>query len=278
MPNLDAPSDLPVNLSHTSIESYLKCPEAWRRRYIEKETTRPVGIQILGRAVHAAEAQSYATMIETGEPHSLTQVLDDYSTSLENEREADDVDYEDDDPGEIKDRGAAMLRAYHRDIVPHMRPEKAENRFELKLKPEYNWHISGLIDIVGAYDDGFIVHPTGPHDIKTVKKSKSEDQYNSSIQASLYTYATSYGQSDEPVPFRVHQLKVLKDGAHADMLETTRTREAQMLYLERVAMVAREIDYRTQTGNWQGAAPGAWNCSPRYCAYWNSCPMGGLAQ
>lgn len=270
--NLEAPRTLPVNLSHSSIELYLQCSEKWRRRYIANEYEPPVGIQVLGRAVHQAEAGSYHTMVETGQPHEIAHVLDDFSTSLDNEAEKTEVDWQDDSKGTLKDRGTAMLAVYHRAIVPAMKPIAAEQEFHVKLHPEYEWDIKGYIDIIGSTDDGFIQSEVGPHDIKTVTKAKSQADVDSSIQATLYSYATMLeGQTSNT--FRVHQLKVLKDGAHADIIETVRDREAHTLYLERVAKVAREIEWRMQSGDWQGAAPGSWWCRARSCGYFNTCPM-----
>ena len=190
--NLDAPTRLPVkHLSHTSIESYLMCPEAWRRRYIENERSPAAGNQILGRAVHTAVSQSYAAMVDNGEPNSLEQVLDDFTTTLKEEDANQEVEYDEDESlGGLLDRGAEMLVVYNQTIVPHMLPERVENRFTIKLQPEYEWDIIGNIDVVGGWNDGFQNLPSGPHDIKTVKKSKSEADYQSSIQATLYTYVS----------------------------------------------------------------------------------------
>lgn len=274
--NLDAPSSLPAglkNLSHSSISLYLQCPEKWRRYYVEGEYEPPKGIMVLGRAVHTAEAQSYSQMIETGEPNPMEQVLDDFVTSFAQEQaEEKAIDWQDDQPGGLKDRGVAMLGAYHKSIVPHMLPTKAEVEFNVRLRPEYDWTIKGFIDVIGGYDDGFEKHASGPHDIKTVTKANSQADVDASVQATLYTYATMQ-EGETEKPFRVHQLRVLAKGAQADMITTYREREAHTLYLERVAKIAREIDWRMTSGEWQGAPPSAWWCRARSCGFHPTCPM-----
>lgn len=265
--NLEAPRDLPVNLSHSSIETYLKCPEKWRRRYIDNEYEPAVGIMVVGRAVHHAEGQSYQEQVVTGEPHSMEKVLDEYSTSFDNEDERG-VDWQDDSPGTLKDRGAKMLSHYHR-IIPHnVKPIKVEHEFKIHL-PQCNWHVKGFIDVIGSYDDGGLtMYPIGAHDIKTVKKAIPQTDLDASPQATLYTYATMEAEEQDR-PFLVHQLKT----TGADLLTTTRTREMGERYMERVAKVAREIEWRMQSGEWQGAAPNAWWCRAKSCGYHATCPM-----
>lgn len=270
--NLEAPNQLPgdlKHLSHSSIELYLRCPEKWRRRYLENEYEPRGGYQVVGSAVHAAEAQSYHTQKDTGFPQQVEQVLDEFSTQLENEIERYEIDWDGEDPGAMKDRGVSMVGKYHEIIVPAMEPVSVEQEFNIRLHPDNAWTVKGYIDVIGTYDDGFIRREAGPHDIKTVKKAQD---HTGSIQASLYTYATMQ-DDDVDKTFYVHELKILKDGPHADIREVHRTREAQEMYLQRVAMIAREIDWRVESGEWQGAAPGTWWCSQKYCGFWNTCPL-----
>lgn len=265
--NLDAPTELPkgvTHLSHTSVNLFLQCPEKWRRRYIANEYEPPVGIQLLGRAVHAAEQASYSTQISTGIVHPIEQVLDDFSTSLELEaKTSPGVDWQDDDPGALKDRGVSMLTGYHRDIVPAIRAEKVETKFEIRLMPEYKWTINGYIDLLATYDNGFQQLPLGPADIKTVKRKGNQDDLDNSPQATLYTYAT-----DSEV-FAIHELK----DRECRVAVTRRDKEGQLRYLARVASVARQIDRCMETGDWPGAAPAAWWCREKSCGFYMTCPL-----
>lgn len=261
------------HLSHTSIEQYLKCPEKWRRFYVEGAYEPPVGIMLLGRAVHDATRENYSTMIETGQPAPLEKVLDDFTSSfsLEQSREPE-IDWQDDKPGALQDRGVRMLGAYQRNVVPHVLPEKVETEFNVRLMDDYEWTIKGYIDLVAGYDDGFERHASAPNDIKTVTKANSQADLDASIQGTLYTYATMPVSQSE-MPFRIHQLRDLKAGAEASVLTTYRDREAHILYLERVAKIAREIDWRMSSGEWQGAPPSAWWCRARTCGFHATCRM-----
>lgn len=268
--NLDAPTQLPVrSLSHSSIELYLKCPEKWRRRYVANEYEPPVGIMVLGRAVHQAEAQSYHHQKDHGQPHTLEQVLDDFSTTMENEERSEaEIEWEDETPGSTKDRGVKMLRSYHRVIPYNMNPNKVEAKFELRLRPEYKWTVNGYIDVVGSYFDGLNPEIDGVHDLKTVKKKMPQHDVDASVQASLYTYAMMH-EDEDSLPFLIHEIK----DNESRIVPTTRTRETGERYMERIAKVAREIDWRMSSGEWQGAPPNAWWCRPTKCGYFATCPM-----
>lgn len=272
--NLEAPTELPnglEHLSHTSVDLFLKCPEKWRRRYLEREYETPVGIMVLGRAVHAAENQNYHYMVKAGEPMPTDEVLENFSDSMDAEAQRE-VDWEKDTPGILKDEGVGLIKVYHQQIVPAMKPTRVEQEFNVRLQPHLKWTIKGFIDVIAAYDDGFQQLDSAPTDIKTVRKAKSQDMVDNDLQGSLYTFAT-IGDSEKDEDFRIHQLRTLKDGPHANVITTTRTREARMRYLARVAMVARQIESNVRTGDWQGAHPGSWYCGATSCGYWNTCPL-----
>lgn len=276
--NLDAPTELPkgLNLSHSSIDNYLRCPEKWRRRYLEREYEPRAGHLIVGSAVHTAETQSYSDQVTTGEPHILERVMDDYSTSFSQEvRGESEVDWGDSTPGQAKDRGANMLSYYHKIIPPKIKPKKTEAEFNIRLQPSYKWTIKGYVDVIGDIDDGFTLIENASQDLKTVKRATNQDDLDNSIQGTLYTYAQML---EDPtlsyIPFVVHELKLTPktNVSSTRLLQTYRTREQGERYLERVAQVAREIDWRMETGNWQGAPPGAWWCRSTYCGFYGTCP------
>jgi hypothetical protein len=271
MLSLDAPNELPVeNLSDSSVNLFLKCPEKWRKRYLEHVYEPPIGMMLMGRAVHQAEAQSYHTMVDTGSPHSIEQVLDDFATVMDTEvSTTPHVEWQDDAPGVLRDRGVVMLKSYHETIVPAVQPTHVEHPFEVRLYPDHKWVIKGVIDIIGAYDNGFDMHTAGAQDLKTVRRKINQADLDNSTQGTLYTYATM-GEDEEEKSFLVHEMK---PNGEVRVLETVRDRESQLRYLARIAMVARQIKSNMETGDWQGAAPGAWWCRQTSCGYYPNCPV-----
>lgn len=270
--NLEAPNDLPgglKSLSNTSVELFLRCQEKWRKTYIENAYEPPWSGMILGRAVHAAETQSYASQIVTGVPHTIEQVLDDFSMTLENEegKEAAISWDEGESAGTIKDQGIKTLRAYHATIPYIMRPTKVETKFKIRLHPEHRWTVNGFIDVIASMDDGLTQTPEAPHDLKTAKKKMPQADLDKSLQGSIYTYATMQ-ESETTRDFIVHELKPNE----SRVVATPRTREDGEHAMELIAAVARQIERNIQTGDWQGASAWAWWCSPAKCGYFNQCP------
>lgn len=277
--NLDAPATLPAglkNLSHSSVELYLKCPQKWYNRYVLKQYEPRPGYLMLGSAIHKAESQSYQEQVKTAEPQPLEQVMDEYSTSLRQEIDSatDEIDWGDMTAGEQKDRGARMLAEYHSTVPSKITPKVVESEFNIRLRPEYTWTIKGYVDIVGDWNDPFMPVPNVTHDLKTVKRAIPEDDLENSVQGTLYTYSQLLQQPElDVMPFFVHELKALKTVQSARVLFTQRTRVQGERYMERVAQIVREIDWRMETGNWQGAPPGAWWCRPKMCGFYSTCPF-----
>lgn len=270
--NLEAPNTLPngiSSLSNTSVELFLRCQESWRKTYLEKVYQPPWSGMILGRAVHAACTQSYASQIETGVPHSMEQVLDDFKTTLDNEQASEqEIAWEDDDaPGRILEQGINTLRSYHAFIPRIMKPVKVETKFKIRLHADHQWTVNGFIDLVASTDDGLIQTPEAPHDLKTAKKKMPQGDLDKSLQGSIYTYATMR-EDETSRNFMVHEMKQNE----ARVVATPRTREDGERAMELIAAVARQIDRNIQTGDWQGASAWAWWCSPSKCGYFADCP------
>lgn len=279
--NLEAPNDLPGGLQHlsnSSIEQYCKCPERWRRKYLMKEYEPRQGHLILGSAIHAAENESYSDQVTSGEPHPLEQVMDDYRTGFELEvRGESEIDWGEMTQGETIDRGARLIGDYHMLIPRLIKPEKVETEFNIRLHPDHRWTIKGYIDIIGDFDDGGFNYVKGAvHDLKSVSRKMAQDDLDNSMQGTFYTYTRwleGYESEEQTAPFLVHELKATKTLTESRIIRTERTREQGERLMERVASIAREIEWRVETDNWQGAPPGAWWCRPKTCGFYATCPM-----
>jgi hypothetical protein len=262
---LEVPRRLPVRtLSATSIACYLRCPELWRRRYIEHEYEPTNGAMVLGAAVHAAEAQADSLQIETGERPGGELTQDAFADEWEDRTERQEVAYGNETKGALKDAGVGVLRAYDRDIAPHLQPVSSEREFRLTL-PGVDWGFVGYIDLEEA--SGAIV------DRKVVKRRKSQAEADSELQVAPYLLT----RQAEGNPASRLEFHTMVHGAkpYAEVVPTTRTERQLDAFVERLYRIAAEVAWRLDTGNWAGAPPGSWWCSERFCAHWHRCPMGG---
>jgi PD-(D/E)XK nuclease superfamily len=266
--NLEAPRNLPVaHLSHSSINTYLGCPERWRRRYLDLEYEATNQKMLVGKVVGRAVTAGYLQKIQEGTITS--ELLTDTFDTEWTENVAEEVDWEGLEPGEVKDAAAGSLIAY----APTMKtvdPVTVEESFELRL-PETDWVTLGYMDWVA-------VSPI--YDLKVSAKTKTQADLDGDSQATLYVAAKAAQEEWKLRPFKWHAVTRPSPKGNRDAfvteLETTRTQRQVNTMLERIALVAREIDHRVTSGDWQGAAPNYWLCSASACGYHSTCRFGGL--
>jgi hypothetical protein len=259
MAAVEAPSILPVDhLSLSSLRLFAQCPERWRRRYLEREYEPPSGKMILGSAVGAAEAQSYSLKLETGEPYSVEQVCDEFDAEYEDRISREPVEWGNDNAGDLKDSGVVVLEKYHREIVPEVVPVSVEREFELSW-PGIDWNVVGFIDVEDA--DGVV------RDLKVRGKRMSQKDAHADLQPTLYLAARR--AEGAPAEGFVFDTMVRATKPFAESVATWRS-DAQLDHMSaRIFALAIELDWRVQSGNWTGAAPGTWFCGT--CSYMD-CP------
>lgn len=257
---VDPPVQLPVDyLSWSSLRTFMMCPEKWRRRYIDKELEPPSGKMVLGSAGGAALAQHYGHQMETGEGISTEQLLDEFSAEWDERTGREEVDYEGDAPGALKDSGAGALRVYHRRIAPQVTPVSVEREFELSW-PGVGWALTGFLDLEDAAGD--------VHDYKMTAKRITPAAANADLQATIYLGARR--AEGNPAGRLWFDTLLRQVQPKADSVPTERSDVELDALSDRIFNIAREIDWRCQTGVWSGAAPGTWFCG---CCRYHDCPL-----
>jgi hypothetical protein len=273
---LEVPAVLPVkSLSVSSIMRFLRCPESWRRTYLEGEW-EPVGPPLLlGKAVGAAESTSLALKVQTGSDLSLDDVQDAYSDewdlAVETASDREGIEWSDKQPAVVKEVGREVLAAYHTTVAPSVKPVSVEREFRLQ-PPGADWVYKGYIDIEDA-DDVVI-------DMKVKGKALSASDARVDAQATSYLLARRQearaGFGKPARRFDFHVMKTLKTPV-VDIVDTTRTDVQLDAFYQRILRTAQEIAWRAEMDVWQGAVPGSWWCGPKFCGFWDRCPMGGKA-
>lgn len=266
MSALEIPTRLPVDhLSVSSIRLYLQCPEKWRRRYIEREYEPPSGAMVLGSSVGAAEAQADHAQIDTGERLDTADVVDLFADEWEDRTGREDIDWRGDKPGTLKDHGIAVVQEYERTVGPRLRPVSVEREFRLDFDG-VDWGVTGYFDLE---EEGDVVA-----DRKVKGRRLSPADAATDIQPTMYLLAKR--AEGNPAPrFDFHTLVRTKQPT-VEVVPTVRTDAQLDHFADRILTVAAEINWRMETDVWQGAVPGSWACSPKFCGYWESCSMGGL--
>lgn len=265
MSALEIPTRLPVGaLSVSSLNLFERCPEKWRRRYVDREYEPPSGAMILGSAVGAAEAHADQLLIDGEDRPSADDVVDLFADEWEDRLGRDEIEWDDKDPGEIKDTGVQAVRAYEDLIVPTYTPVSVEREFY--VQPDgVEWGFMGYLDL--ETDAGVVV------DRKVRKSKMSNEEAEKDPQVTGYLLARR-AEGDPAVAFDFHAMVKTKT-PYAEIVSTTRTDAQLDAFVDRLYRVASEIHWRLENDTWSGAAPGSWWCSARSCGFWLSCPLGG---
>jgi hypothetical protein len=256
---VDPPAVLPVDyLSLSSIKLFMRCPERWRRRYIEKEIEPSSGKMVLGSAAGAALAQHYGHQMESGEGFGQEQLLDEFSSEWEERTEREEVAWGGESPGELKDSGAGALRVYHARFAPEVEPVSVEREIELSWPGVY-WKVTGFMDLEDAAGR-----------VRDYKMGKRVSQADADADLQPTTYLAARRAEGNPAAGFTFDNMIRNKTPTADVVSTTRSELQLDLLTDRIFTIAREIEWRCLTDTWSGAAPGTWFCST--CGY-RDCPL-----
>lgn len=263
---LEVPRTLPVaHLSVSSIKTYLDCSLAWYRKYVLREYEPPNGPMILGSSVGAAEGHAHQEQIDTGQRPGVDDVLDLFSDELDERIAREEIDWRDDTPGSLKDAGIGAVQAYESTVAPLVHPVSVEREFQLSFEG-VEWNVTGYLDL--EEEDGAVC------DLKVKGRKLNPAEARTDIQPTTYLLARR--AEGVPAPeFRYHTMVRTKT-PYAEIIPTTRTDGQLDALADRLLLIASEIDWRLEHDVWQGAVPGSWRCSEKFCGYWPTCKFGGL--
>lgn len=254
-------------LSVSQVTQYLKCGEAYYRRYVLQEQIPSNSFQVQGRGVHKAAEHLHLKLIDQ-EPFSMTEMVQVYSDLHDTEIVDATIDPEEGTTGHIKDVGIALTQKYYRVamgqetdpltgfVIPPVRPIAAERVFRTEIVTQHTDPIPfmGVIDL--EEDDAIA-------DLKTKKKSAPASEADNSLQLSVYAHVTG-----KPI-VRLDQIvkPTKKLPARFIRLSSTRTRGEVAHALDIVAEIADDIS----AGRFRKTTPDAWWCTEKWCPYWMQC-------
>jgi hypothetical protein len=264
---LAVPARLPVRgLSISSIRRFVRCPEDWRRHYIEKAPEQTGPAAIAGRAYGAAvEAHFWAQI--NGEQFSASDaddlLLSEFGAEVAEARARRSLGFGE-DLDKVRENCRAPLRGYLRDIAPSVVEPLAVEREMRARFAGAEWDFVAYLDLDCA------------HTVIDQKLSGSNKWTPRYAAADLQ--ATSYLLMKQLIgqPCELFEFHVARPGKEEiKVLETSRTK-SQLEHLQRrIAMVARQIARCAETGDWGYAEEGSWKCSAKWCEHFASCPGGG---
>lgn len=294
-------------LHQSGLEMLSKCGIQFEFRYLKGMKRQPKSFLICGTATDAAVGTDLDCKIRTGELEQESVILDVARDTIKYHPERDNIEPEDDEVGksneqilgDVTDKAVRLVTAHHAEIAPNVLPTATHRKFSLDMD---KWLRARAKDIHAlaetmeiksfqkiahqqaaylnaAARDGFdfvgeqdIVESTENslviRDVKTSKKSPSEDVADKSNQLTAYAIASQVLDGKLPDSLKLDYLIDLKRGTKTMTVTTKRDEQQAMSYLNRIVNGIAAI----RSGIFVPAPDVAWYCDQRYCGYYQICP------
>ena len=253
------------HVSHSQMDMYWRCPEQYRRRYMEKEVIPPGIAMLQGTGVHRAAEANFTQKIESRIDLPAKEIIEIGAAAFDAEQAGGYALTEDEMSigaakvlGDAKDKLVQMVAVHAMEQAPDYQPVAVEHKTRIVFPNATH----DLLAITDLRDDRRRVT-----DFKTAARKKSEGEVHSSIQLTIYAaaYRIDTGEPCEEVRFDVlTKTKV----PQRQVLRSSRTVADFQALINRVNVTLGAIN----AGSFPPASPGSWCCSPRWCGYWATCP------
>lgn len=253
-------------LSPSQLDTYCRCPEQWRRRYVEGEIIPPGVALLVGGGYHGGIEANHRQKLESRLDMPAKQIVDAAVNSFDRRIKGDGVLLSEDEQsrgqevvvGEARDQTAELAAFYAKHQAPDYQPALVEEKVRIEL-PMCSHDLLGIVDL--ADEQGRIV------DFKTAGKRKSQADADGSVQLTVYAVAYKARVGTEATGLRLDTAVKLKRGPERQVLSTERSAADFAALRHRLTAVTAAI----AAGIFPPATPGAWWCGPKWCGYWSTC-------
>ncbi|HSW40818.1 MAG TPA: PD-(D/E)XK nuclease family protein [Acidobacteriota bacterium] len=242
----------------------MKCMEAFRRRYIEREVIPPGVALVVGTGTHRGVDVNMHYKIETGDLLPIEAVADAARDGVNHAWEKDGVKLEPDEVargvkavrGEAIDKAVRLATLHAKEKAPRIFPIHAERPWSLEIK-------GYPLDLVGRLD---IQEADTVRDTKTSGKTPSEDVAEKSLQLKAYALAVQVLDGKAPGKVFLDYLIDTKTPKTATFEHSPDIDDFQAV-LNRVEVISMAMT----RGVFVPVEPDHWCCSEKFCGYWNTC-------
>lgn len=272
------------HLSISQVQMYLRCAKQYEFRYV-RDDKRPPGVAMaLGTSGHDALEMTHHHIVDHERPADTSDVLDRFSDKWDQVIEAV-ADWEDQDPGALKDKGVALVRLYNENRAPNVQPHVSDAGIR-GIEKQFRIDVAGVpmlgfIDLIDTNSavalnavmseqeramyvaegrDVAKLFTTEIVDFKFKAKSMAQGEADGSLQLTLYSLATGV--------YAVRFEQLLKTKVPKIKAVGSRRTKHDHLWL---AQVVREVADAISRGAFPPTDPTNWVCSERWCGYWHQC-------
>lgn len=255
------------HLSATQLDSYCRCPEAYRRRYIEGERIPPSAAMLKGTGLHRGAEHNFRQKIESHQDLKASDIVDAAVAAFDAEVEKG-IELQGDDKhrgktvvvAETKDDLVNVVTVHAKEQAPDYQPVFVEQEFTLEI-PNGSRDLKGVIDLADNL--------RRVTDFKSGTKSKSQSDADGSVQLTIYAAGHHALTGTPPSQVRLDTVVTTKTKTYRDVKASDRGVADFTALAHRIEAVNAGID----KGVFTPAPPGAWQCSPKWCGYFSTCPF-----
>ena len=252
--------------SPSRVTTYLRCPEQYRRAYINRERIPPGVALVKGGAVHRAAEVNFKQKVVTEHDLPVRDMTEAAVAHVQGTVKAEGLLLTREEAargvraveGDLIDRAVALTELLAKRVTPSIQPALVEQRVVIQL-PHHRFDLLGYLDV--ADSEGRV------RDLKTSGRRKTQDEVDRSDQLTFYDlgYRALTGRPPAGVT-----MDVLLDQKRPDVqtLHAVRDEHDHRVYLNRLNSAVAGV----AAGSFPPAPLGAWWCSPRFCGYWQTCP------
>lgn len=252
------------HLSASQIDMFYRCGEQWKRRYIDDEKLPPGVAAHVGTGLHGACEYNFKTKIETKEDQPLDALTDCaveyYQNSLD--RGVFFLEEEKDNRAKVMQEGEKtvvdLTELARREFMPSVTPKLVEEKMFCDL-PGVEVPVLGYLDLY-TEDDRLL-------DIKTSGRKWAQSRADISTQPTIYREMINQNMGHYPSRITFDIFISTKERKY-QTLETTRGQDDLTVLANRTKTMLRMI----QAGLFPPSDPSAWQCSVKFCGYYQTCP------
>lgn len=255
------------HISHSQLNTLLRCGEQYRRRYLCKDIIAPGAAMVLGSSGHKAEEKNFKQKVKSKVDISTEEIIDCFSDEWESRKYEIGWNKEDLDGDSVKkaeskekDRGISLVNVFHEEQAPLIHPAFVEQKFEVNFEGGYP-KLIGFLDNITVEE--LIL------DYKFSKKSpiKGDIENDSQITAYDFGYRAKFGKK----PKGMKKIWSVSTKVPKTVVQDAKPRENAQIgrFMQRLEKAMEAIDKEI----FLPAQIGSWACSEKWCGYWNSCSL-----
>lgn len=252
-------------ISPTQINTYLRCGEQYRRRYVKKEVIPPGIAQLKGTSVHKGAEHNFVQKKESRldlKPETVVEVaVATFKDTVKHEglllSEEEESVGKEKVVGEAIDTTVKLSELFMDQVAPKYQPTEIEESQLIEL-PNSSHNLKGVIDL--KIEQGNVV------DIKTSSKSWTQEKADKDAQFTFYSMLDKAKTGEDPKPLIIENLVSTKQ-PKVLTFETTRSMDDYEPLIHRINAVVDGIN----KGFYPPAPSDSWVCDRRYCGYFDSC-------